>query len=87
LFNDDGSANGTAGFTFIKTSNLVTTTGNLSAANVIATANLYYNGNILVARSLTVGTRGDTPVTIPLIANGNIVILTRSGNTNVQVTT
>jgi hypothetical protein len=86
LFNDNGSANGTAGFTFIKTSNLVTTTGNLSAANVIATANLYYSGNILVARSLTVGTR-DTPVTIPLVAQGNIIVLTRTGNTNVQVTT
>jgi hypothetical protein len=87
VFNDAGTANATAGFTFNKTSNLVNVTGNInSSGNIVATANLFYSGNILVARSLTVGTR-TTPVTIPLLAGGNVTILTRSGNTNVQVTT
>lgn len=54
--------------------------------DIRATGNLYYNSNILVARSLTVGTR-TTPQSIPLVAGGNVSILTRTGNTNVQVTT
>ena len=38
LFNDDGVANATAGFTFNKTSNLVTVGGNVNAVN--------FNGNV-----------------------------------------
>lgn len=70
----------------VTTVGLISATGNVTAGNVVATANLYYNGNILVARSLTVGTR-TTPTSIPLTAGGNIIVLTRTGNTNVQVTT
>jgi hypothetical protein len=54
--------------------------------DIRSTGNLYYNGNILVARSLQVGTR-TTVATIPLGAGGNVIVLTRTGNTNVIVTT
>ena len=52
LFNDNGNANATAGFTFNKTSNLVTMTGNLITANAnlgnAATANYFIgSGNNL----------------------------------------
>lgn len=53
--------------------------------DIRASGNLYYNGNILVARSLQVGTR-TVATTIPLGAGGNVVLLTRTGNTNVLVT-
>ena len=73
--------------TGVYVSGVVSATGNITTAgNVVATGNLYYSGNILVARSLTVGTRA-TAQTIPLTAGGNLVLLTRAGNTNVQVTT
>jgi hypothetical protein len=68
------------------TAGLISATGNVSGSNVIASGNLYYSGNILVARSLQVGTR-TTVATIPLGAGGNVIVLTRTGNANVIVTT
>jgi hypothetical protein len=70
----------------LRTVGLISATGNVSGSNVVASGNLYYNGNILVARSLQVGTR-TTIATIPLGAGGNVIVLTRTGNTNVIVTT
>jgi hypothetical protein len=70
----------------LRTAGLISATGNVSGSNVTASGNLYYNGNILVARSLQVGTR-TTVATIPLGAGGNVIVLTRTGNTNVIVTT
>ena len=61
------------------------TSGNITAANVIATGNLYYNSNVLVTRSLTVGTR-TTPASILLTAGGSFNVLTRASG-NVSVTT
>jgi hypothetical protein len=70
----------------LRTAGLISATGNVSGSNVVASGNLYYSGNILVARSLQVGTR-TTVATIPLGAGGNVIVLTRTGNTNVIVTT
>ena len=70
----------------LRTVGLISATGNVSGSNVVASGNLYYSGNILVARSLQVGTR-TTVATIPLGAGGNVIVLTRTGNTNVIVTT
>jgi hypothetical protein len=64
----------------------IRTSGTVSASgNIVAAENLYYNGNVLVTRSLTVGTRS-LPVTIPLTANGSFSVGTRSSG-NVTVTT
>ena len=70
----------------VTTVGLISATGNVTAGNVVAAGNLFYSGNILVARSLLVGTR-TTVATIPLGAGGNVTILTRTGNTNVVVST
>jgi len=67
------------------TNGIVSATGSITGDDIIATANLYYNGNVLVTRSLTVGTRS-SPVTIPLTANGSFSVGTRSSG-NVTVTT
>lgn len=64
---------------------VVSATGNITGNNIVAAANLYYNGNVLVTRTLTVGTRS-SPVTIPLTANGSFSVGTRSSG-NVTVTT
>jgi hypothetical protein len=64
---------------------VVSATGDVVGSDVTARANLYYNGNVLVTRSLTVGTRS-TPVTITLTANGSFSVGTRSSG-NVTVTT
>jgi hypothetical protein len=64
---------------------VVSATGDVVGSDVTATANLYYNGNVLVTRSLTVGTRS-TPVTITLTTNGSFSVGTRSSG-NVTVTT
>jgi len=42
-FNDLGSLSGTAGFTFNKTSNLVTVGGNITAGNILPSANITYS--------------------------------------------
>jgi hypothetical protein len=63
----------------------VNASGNIIGGNVIAVGNLYYNGNNLVTRSLTIGTRS-SPVTISLTAAGSFNVLTRSSG-NVTVTT
>ena len=79
------SATGTVTAGNIATGGTASALGNVNGGNIIATANLYYNGNVLVTRSLTVGTR-DTPVTIALTANGSFEVGTRSSG-NVTVTT
>jgi hypothetical protein len=62
--------------------NLVSSTG-----QIVSGGNLYYNGNVLVTRTLTVGTR-TTAATIPLSSGGNAIVLTRaSGNVNVPTNT
>jgi hypothetical protein len=79
------SATGTVTAGNIATGGTASALGNVTGGNIIATANLYYNGNVLVTRSLTVGTRS-TPATIPLTANGSFSVGTRSSG-NVTVTT
>jgi hypothetical protein len=69
----------------LATAGTASATGNVTGGNVTATANLYYNGNVLVTRSLIVGTRS-TPVTLALTASGSFSVGTRSSG-NVTVTT
>ena len=87
LFNDSGSANGTAGFTFNKTSNLVTITGNITAGNIIIpSSSNFYLGNTAFTRTLVVGTV-TTPVTVPLATNNSFNVLTiATGNIAVYTT-
>ena len=66
-------------------SNPIVTTGNITGGNLVASGNLFYNGNIRVSRSLTVPTR-TTPVTIPLTAEGSVSVGTRSSG-NIAVPT
>jgi len=54
-FNDGDILNGSAGFTFDKTSNLVTVTGNVSAANLVTGGTVSALGNISGANIATSG--------------------------------
>ena len=87
LFNDSSTANGTAGFTFNKTSNLVTVSGNLTAGNLVipSSSNLYLGGTAFT-RTLVVG-RPSTPVTVPLATNNSFNVLTiATGNVAIYTT-
>lgn len=71
LFNDDGLANATAGFTFNKTNNSVAVTGNLSAGNI--------SGGNLVTANFFAGTL--TTAAQPNITSvGNLTSLSVTGN-------
>jgi len=54
VFNDDGQANSTSGFTFDKSSNSVNIVGNLTANNITATNNFYGN-NLSLTGTLSSG--------------------------------
>lgn len=58
LFNDSGSANGSPGFTFDKTSNAVAVTGTISATGNITGAYLFGNGTALLG---VLADRGSDP--------------------------
>ena len=78
-FNDDGVLGGSAAFTFNKTSNVITASGNISAN--------YFLGNGALLTGIATGTpnaiaNGTSNVTIPT-ANGNVVI---TSNANVAIT-
>jgi hypothetical protein len=77
IFNDAGTANATAGFTFNKTTNAVATTGTFNA-----TANIT-GGNILTAGTLTVNSGNAVTAIVNGGGNGvgNIGSLTATFNT------
>jgi hypothetical protein len=54
-FNDDDILNGSAAFTFDKTSNVVTATGNISAGNITTVGVVDATGNITGGNLVTVG--------------------------------
>lgn len=85
-FNDGGNINGTAGFTFDKTSNLVTIAGNLSAANTafgnLLTGNYGNFTNDLVVQA-NIANANNISATNGLFANNaNITSNITSGNAN-----
>jgi len=85
-FNDGGNIGGTAGFTFDKTSNLVTIAGNLSAANTafgnLLTGN-YANFNNDVVVQGNIANANNISATNGLFANNaNITSNITSGNAN-----
>lgn len=74
---------------------LPTYTGNVGANNVIATGNVtaanlvggnIYIGNTVLTRTLLVGTRDPSPVTIPLATNNSFNVVGRTGNVVVYTT-
>lgn len=78
-FNDNGIFGGSAGLTFDKTSNLVSTTGNVSAAYFLG------DGSLLTGLTPTSLANGTSNVSIP-VANGN-VNFSVGGVSNVTVAT
>jgi hypothetical protein len=72
-FNDGGSFGGTAGFTFDKTTNAVSTTGTVSATGNIQGGNLLTGGLISATGNVTSGNLSTTLVTATtLSATGNV---------------
>ena len=72
-FNDGGSFGGTAGFTFNKTTNAVSTTGTVSATGNIQGGNLLTGGVITATGNVTSGNLSTTLVTATtLSATGNV---------------
>jgi hypothetical protein len=61
LFNDAGTVNATSGFTFNKTSNIVTVAGNISAGNISATN---FIGNAITLGTNTAGQLVSNAVTL-----------------------
>lgn len=83
IFNDAGTANASAGFTFDKTSNSVTVIGNITAGNVITSGSggdiILTGGNIIGANVVT----ANTVSTTGNISGGNVVtggLITATGN-------
>jgi hypothetical protein len=88
IFNDNGTANAVAGFTFNKTSNAVAITGNISGANLLTIGIVSSTGNITDEANI-VGGNLITSVVILATANitgGNLIIgskfIPSSGNIN-----
>ena len=87
VFNDDGNANSTLGFTFDKTSNAVTANGNLTVNNAnlgnLATANfINVSSNLNVTDTMEAGNvRTDNL----LYANGNPWDLQEAAGANTQI--
>ena len=63
LFNDGGIANATSGFTFDKTSNLVTVAGNVTSGNVLTAGLISATGNITGGNANIIGTTASTSKT------------------------
>ena len=85
LFNDSGIANSTAGFTFDKTSNLATLTGNLSAANISTAGLIVATGNVTGGNIITGGlisATGNITATAN-IAGGNITATSNIAGGNI----
>jgi hypothetical protein len=81
-FNDAGTLNGVAGFTFDKSSNSIAITGNMSATGSTTVGNLTTAGNI-VANNYTT-TAGS--VSAPLFKNGTSnIAITSGGNITMYV--
>ena len=70
----------------ITTPGLISATGNITGGNLNFTGNLYIGGTAFI-RTLTVGTIGASPVTVPLATNNSFNVLTiASGNVVVYTT-
>jgi hypothetical protein len=85
VFNDNGVANATSGFTFDKSSNLVTMAGNLVAGNVSTAGLITATGNVTGGNVNTGGliTATGNITSTANVAGGNIVtagIVTATGN-------
>jgi len=83
IFNDAGTANASAGFTFDKTSNAVTVTGNITAGNVVTSGSggdiILTGGNITGANVVTANAVSATGnITSGNIATGGLI--TATGN-------
>lgn len=63
----------------------VTTTANVTGANIVATGNIWLGGTPFV-RTLTVGTR-TLPVTVPMASNNTFKILLAHGGNAIVYTT
>ena len=86
IFNDSGLANASAGFTFNKTSNLVTVTGNIAGGNISTTGALTIGTDAVIAGNLTVsGTTEYTNVTTLAIQDPVISIGRGANNTPLVV--
>jgi hypothetical protein len=85
VFNDGGAGNSTAGFTFDKTSNLVTSSGNITAIGNVSGNFILGNGYYLTGIITSVANinNGNSNVSIP-VTNGNVTIGV-SGVANVVV--
>jgi len=77
-FNDDGVLGGTAGFTFDKTANLVTLTGNIDVANLNATGEVVATGNITGGNITTTGIANIA--TLEVTGNANVIGNISGGN-------
>lgn len=94
IFNDNNTANATAGFTFDKTANAVTVLGNITGGNILTGGTISSTGNITVGGATI---NGDLTVTGNATLSGNIVgdritngtttieIQTTDGNANISV--
>jgi hypothetical protein len=81
-FNDAGTLNGVAGFTFDKSSNSIAITGNMSATGNTTVGNLTTAGNIVAINYTT--TAGN--VNAPTFQNGTSnIIITNGGNITMYV--
>ena len=70
----------------VTTAGLISATGNITGGNLNFTGNLYIGGTAFI-RTLTVGTIGASPVTVPLATNNSFNVLTiASGNVVVYTT-
>jgi len=81
-FNDAGTLNGVAGFTFNKSSNSITLSGNISATGNTTVGNLTTAGNIVANNySTTTGS-----VTAPIFQNGtSSIVINNGGNITMYV--
>ena len=88
MFNDSGAANATAGFTFTKTSNLVTVAGNVQAGNLRTAGLISATGNVTGSYFLGNGSQLTGITTTPnAITNGtsNVSISSSGGNATVGI--
>lgn len=74
IFNDNGIANATAGFTFDKTSNAVAITGNVSGGNILTIGLISATGSVTASGFTTIGnvTSGNLLTGGLISATGNV---------------